>query len=139
MPDRFPSAVRSKIMSSIRSKNTRPEMLVRKALWSSGVRYRIHNKLVYGTPDLSIKNRRVAIFIDGCFWHGCQNCNKEPKSNINFWKEKIMSNKKRRRKVKKMLRNENWNVLEIWEHEIQKNPNKVAKKIEVKLSRLRVY
>ena len=78
MTDNLDRIKRSKIMSSIRGKNTRPELLIRKIIWSSGKRYRIHDKTVYGRPDISNKKRKIAVFIDGCFWHGCKQCYKEP-------------------------------------------------------------
>ena len=116
-------------MSSIRGKNTKPELAIRKILWSNGVRYRIHNKRILGTPDISIRKKKIAIFIDGCFWHGCEKCYKEPSNNTEFWKNKIQNNKDRRKKVKKTLKSNHWNALEFWEHEINKNPNLVANKI----------
>ena len=120
---------RSKIMSSIRGKNTKPEMTLRKILWARGFRYRIHDKTVFGKPDISNKSKKLAIFVDGCFWHGCSRCYKEPSTNREFWRNKISNNKKRRVKVKKELRKENWNVIEIWEHEIVKNPNTILEKM----------
>ena len=71
MTDRFTKRVRSRIMSNIRSKNTKPELFVRRILWRHGLRYRIHNRTVLGTPDTSNKRRKLAVFVDGCFWHGC--------------------------------------------------------------------
>jgi len=131
MPDKFSKEVRSKIMSSIRGKNTKPEMLVRKNLWGRGKRYRIHDNSVFGTPDISNKARNVAIFIDGCFWHGCSRCYKEPKTNTMFWRNKILRNKKRRKVVKSRLRKEGIRVLQFWEHEIVANPAKVTDKISI--------
>lgn len=116
-------------MSSIRGKNTGPEIKVRKILWSLGKRYRIHDNSVFGTPDISIKKQKLAIFIDGCFWHGCKICYKEPKTNTTFWRNKIIKNKNRRLSVRKKLRTGGWNVLEFWEHEINTDPSLVAEKI----------
>jgi len=127
--DRFSKETRSKIMSSIRGKNTRPEIAIRKILLSKGLRYRIHDKTVFGTPDISNKSRGFAVFIDGCFWHGCPRCYKEPKSNVSYWREKIIRNKKRRTIVKRNLRKDGWKVFEFWEHHVNSNPEKVTMKI----------
>lgn len=129
MADKFDKATRSRIMAAIKGKNTSPEMKVRRLLWGMGNRYRIHDRTVHGTPDISIKKKKVAIFIDGCFWHGCGNCYREPKSNVNYWREKIVKNKKRRKAVLESLRKEQWTVMQFWEHEISPSPEIVAGKI----------
>jgi DNA mismatch endonuclease (patch repair protein) len=129
MPDKFSKETRSKIMSSIRGKNTKPEIIIRKMLWARGGRYRIHDGTVFGTPDISIKRKKIAIFIDGCFWHGCKKCYKEPKTNTVFWQNKILRNKKRRLDVRKTLRKKEWITLEFWEHEVNNSPELLVKKI----------
>lgn len=129
MADRFSKQVRSKIMSSIRGKNTKPEVTIRKMLWQLGKRYRIHDKTVFGTPDISNKSKSLAIFIDGCFWHGCKRCYKEPKSNTDYWRNKIMNNKKRRKLVRSKLRRKDVTILQFWEHQVLLNPQAVTKKI----------
>ena len=129
MPDRFSKDIRSKIMSSIRSKNTQPELLVRKLIWSSGKRYRVHDRTVYGTPDISHKGKKLAIFIDGCFWHGCRKCTAIPQTNTAFWRKKINDNRKRRKKVVSKLKLDGWKMMEFWEHDVKENPNLVASKI----------
>lgn len=116
-------------MASIKGKNTKPELTIRKMLWAKGMRYRIHNRAVFGTPDISIKKKKLAIFIDGCFWHGCSKCYKEPKTNVEYWKNKISRNKKRRMTVKTNLKNDGWDVFEFWEHEINNNPKRILSKI----------
>ena len=116
-------------MAAIKGKNTKPEIKIRKLVWAAGKRYRLHSKKIYGTPDLSNKKKRVAVFIDGCFWHGCHKCYKEPTSNVEFWRNKITSNKKRRKKVRKNLKKENWQILEFWEHEVNSNPETITRKI----------
>ena len=120
---------RSKIMSSIKGKNTRPEIAVRKILWTRGLRYRIHDRTVFGTPDISNKSRRFAVFVDGCFWHGCPRCYKEPRSNVSYWQEKIIRNKKRRTLVKKVLKRRGWKIFEFWEHQVYNDPEKIATKV----------
>lgn len=129
MADNLSKDKRSRVMASIKGKNTRPELLVRKMLWTSGIRYRTHDGTIFGRPDISNKKRKVAVFIDGCFWHGCSQCYKEPTSNVEYWKEKICRNKDRRRKVMSELGAKNWHVLEFWEHEVLADPRSVARQI----------
>lgn len=122
--------VRSRIMSAIRSVNTRPELAVRRAVWARGLRYRIHDRSVPGTPDLSNRSRRVAVFVDGCFWHACPRCYREPRSNVEFWRAKISRNRARRAKVRRMLRIDGWLVVQAWEHEVRRSPERVADRVE---------
>jgi len=129
MPDRFSRETRSKIMASIRSKNTKPETTVRHLLWSMGKRYRIHDKSIFGTPDISSKKNRVAVFIDGCFWHGCKLCYQKPRTNTEFWNNKIETNRRRRESVISRLKSDGWCVLEIWEHDVESKPHNIAKRI----------
>ena len=129
VPDKFSKEVRSKIMSSIRSKNTQPEIVIRKLIWSKGKRYRIHDRTVYGTPDISNRRKKLAVFIDGCFWHGCKKCCTVPQTNTSFWKKKISNNRKRREKVASKLKFDGWKMMEFWEHEVKEYPSQVAYKI----------
>ena len=116
-------------MSRIRGKNTRPEIKLRKLLWSSGMRgYRIHYNLP-GKPDIVFIKKRIAIFIDGCFWHKCPICFQEPETRKEFWMQKIQSNIDRDKKVDDQLKTDGWSVIRIWEHEIKKEPEKTVKKI----------
>ena len=117
MPDRFPKEVRSRIMSHIRGKDTKPELAVRRILWACGLRYRIHSRAVLGTPDISNRRKRLAVFVDGCFWHGCPVCYVEPKTNVDFWRAKVSSNLQRREAVRAGLEAQGFRVVEIWEHE----------------------
>ena len=117
-------------MSKIRSKDTKLELTFRKALYKTGFRYRIHNKKIIGTPDIVNKKLKVAIFINGCFWHN-HNCKigHIPKSNINFWKKKIENNIKRDSRIKKTLKAQGWKVIYVWECKINSNLNKYIKKL----------
>lgn len=110
---------RSKMMSKIRSKNTKPELLFRKALWSKGVRYRIYSKLP-GKPDVSIKKYKLAIFIDGEFWHGYNwdERMKSIKSNRRFWIPKIERNMQRDHEVNQLLTDLGFTVFRFWSKEI---------------------
>ncbi len=114
---------RSKIMSKIRGKNTKPEMLFRKALWAKGVRYRVDNRKLPGRPDVSIKKYKLAIFIDGEFWHGYNWEERKPKlkSNREFWIPKIERNLQRDREVNLQLEDLGFTVFRFWESEIKKN------------------
>lgn len=133
MVDNLASTVRSKVMSSIKGKDTRPELEIRKLVWASGKRYRVHDRSVFGIPDMSNKSRNLAVFIDGCFWHGCRRCYKQPTTNVSYWKDKIDSNRQRRKGVLKKLRVDGWVVLQFWEHDVLANPTKLSKIICRKL------
>jgi len=132
MADVFSKSLRSKIMSRIRSKNTSPELNLRKTLWNKGYRYKIHYKLP-GKPDIVFASKKVAVFVDGCFWHKCPKCYIEPKSNKRYWLPKIEKNVKKDKENNKALKNLGWKVVRIWEHEIQKDKDKTVKRIEAKL------
>ncbi|HLP04948.1 MAG TPA: very short patch repair endonuclease [Paludibacter sp.] len=113
---------RSEVMSKIRSKNTKPEMLLRKALHARGFRFRVHYKKLPGRPDIVLPKYRTAIFVQGCFWHGHEGCRSShiPKTNSGFWSEKINTNKNRDATNLSRLNSLGWNVLEVWECEIRK-------------------
>ena len=127
MVDRLSIEERSWLMSRIRSQETSPEMLLRKALWTAGLRYRLKNKLP-GKPDLVFPSAKVAVFVDGCFWHSCSRHATQPKNNAAFWEAKLLSNKARDRKVNRLLRNMGWQVVRIWEHELA-TPERVVTRI----------
>jgi len=115
--------ITSKIMSSIKSTNTKPELLLRKALWTSGIRgYRIHWKKVPGRPDIAFPEKKIAIFVNGCFWHRCPYCKPPmPKSNLPFWEEKFRKNILRDRSKTKLLKKLGWNTIVIWECQLKNN------------------
>lgn len=117
-------------MSAIRSKNTKPEIAVRKGLYKLGLRFRIHSKLP-GKPDIVFPNKKTAIFINGCFWHG-HKCkfDHDPKTNTKFWSEKIISNKIRDKRSIKELKALGWKTTTIWECEIKKKLPKSVRRIE---------
>ncbi|WP_317194106.1 very short patch repair endonuclease [Hyunsoonleella ulvae] len=112
---------RSKIMSKIRGKNTKPELRFRKALWKAGVRYRVNNKSIPGTPDVSIKKYRLAVFIDGEFWHGYNWDERKHKLKCNreFWIPKIERNMQRDREVNQQLSDMGFTVFRFWANEIK--------------------
>ena len=115
--DRFTPQQRHRCMSHIRSKDTKPELMVRNWLWSHGYRYRLNVKNVPGKPDIVMRRYRTAIFVNGCFWHGHEDCKyyRIPKSNTEFWENKINSNRQRDQKNYDILQQNGWQVLVVWE------------------------
>lgn len=111
---------RSEIMGCVRSRDTKPEMLVRRLIHSMGYRYRLHAKDLPGKPDLVFRPRRKLIFVHGCFWHRHPGCAlaRLPKSREDFWLKKLEANRQRDVKTDLALREMNWNVLTIWECEL---------------------
>jgi DNA mismatch endonuclease (patch repair protein) len=132
----FYATVRSSAtMSKIRSKNTKAEVLLRKALWKNGCRYRLHAKGLAGKPDIIFRKRKVVVFIDGDFWHGYNWEEKKKKlvSNKAYWIPKIERNMQRDAEVNLKLLNSGWSVMRFWEHEIEQNLNSCINKILSKL------
>ncbi|MBU0534109.1 MAG: very short patch repair endonuclease [Candidatus Omnitrophica bacterium] len=127
---------RYRVMSSIKSVNTKPEIIFRKTLWSMGVRgWRCHVVNLPGKPDLAFKRNKLAIFVDGVWWHG------HPKyfklgSKGAYWDKKIQGNKKRDSKNNKILRKMGWKVLRIWDIDILSNPTKQANLVIKRLNKL---
>ncbi|MCF8020941.1 MAG: very short patch repair endonuclease [Vallitaleaceae bacterium] len=123
--------VTSKVMSKIKGKNTKPELLMRKAMWNNGIRgYRIHWSKVPGRPDIAFPGKKIAIFVNGCFWHRCPNCNPPtPKTHTAFWEEKFSRNKERDEKKIISLQDHGWEVLVLWECEIKENIDQCISKI----------
>ena len=120
---------RSRCMSRIRNKDTGPELVLRQALWRRGLRYRLHSKLP-GRPDIVFKGRRVVVFVDGCFWHGCPAHGVQPKQNSGFWKDKLGRNRARDASVNDELRRLGWCVVRIWEHEVKEDVECAADRVE---------
>lgn len=108
---------RSKLMARIRSTGTRPEILLRRALWRAGLRFRLQPRLP-GKPDLAFPGARIAVFVDGCFWHGCPLHGHIPKSNQGYWKPKLARNQKRDQQINATLLKLGWMPLRVWEHEV---------------------
>lgn len=108
---------RSEMMSGIRAKNTSPEVLVRKILFSKGHRFRLHRRELPGSPDIVLPRHHVAIFVHGCFWHMHAGCRlaKMPQSNVTFWRKKLEGNRERDQKNIQQLVDLGWRVLVIWE------------------------
>ncbi len=118
--DTVSAATRSNIMRAVRSRNSRPEMKVRKALHAAGFRFRLHNKKLPGTPDIALTRYKTIVFINGCLWHwhGCER-SRMPASNQDYWTTKIARNVQRDHKNMDALRAGGWKVKIVWECELQ--------------------
>lgn len=117
-------------MSRVRAKNTKPETTLRSALHLRGLRFRIHRKDLPGSPDIVFPRHKIAIFIDGCFWHGCPKHGVRPSTNQKFWVDKIEANRKRDKIASRELRKLGWKVIRIWEHDVKRNVSRVLRSIE---------
>lgn len=117
MADVVSPAKRSQMMSSIRGKNSLPEMMVRKALFAMGHRFRLHRRDLPGTPDIAMPGRKIAIFVHGCFWHAHQGCKyaKTPSTRPEFWTAKLRGNVDRDQRAADKLAEMGWRVLYVWE------------------------
>lgn len=134
MTDVMTPAQRSRCMSRIQGKHTKPEVLLRKALWAGGLRYRLHAKLP-GRPDIVFTKVKIAVFIDGCFWHCCPLHGVRPKTNADFWEAKLAGNVARDKNNEIKLQQQGWHVLRFWEHQIEEDVATVAKRIHQSVRR----
>ena len=126
-----------KIMSAVKSKNTRPELALRHALWARGLRYRVNVKSLKGKPDVVFTRAKIVVFCDGDFWHGhnwairgLSSLEEELDKYTQFWRDKILGNIQRDKEQTVHLENEGWNVIRIWESDIKKDVAKCADIIE---------
>lgn len=119
--DKLSAEQRHKNMAAIHSANTKPEIIVRKYLFSHGFRYRLNHKRLPGHPDIVLRKYRTCIFINGCFWHGHEGCKcfRIPKSNVEFWTAKIERNRERDIRVQKELAEMGWHSITVWECELK--------------------
>ena len=124
MPDKISVKQRSDIMARIKSKNTKPEIIVRKHLHSLGYRFRLHDKKLPGKPDIVMKKHKTAIQVRGCFWHqhGCKFSN-SPKTNKSYWLPKLKRNKERDKENDKKIKRLGWKLITMWECNIKKKIN----------------
>jgi len=113
-------------MARIRAKNTSPELALRRQIWRLGGRFRIHDPGVPGRPDISNQRARLAVFVDGCFWHGCPKHYTAPEARARYWADKVERNQARRREVRALLKAQGWKVLEVWECDLEDNLESVA-------------
>lgn len=123
MSDKMTPEQRRHCMQSIRGKDTRPELLVRRFLHAHGFRYRLHNNRLPGHPDIVLRKYRSVIFVNGCFWHGHEGCKyyKIPQSRTEYWKKKIEVNQARDLRERIELRNMGWHVIQVWECQLKRN------------------
>lgn len=127
--DNLTKKQRSLCMSNIKSRNTKAEIIFRKYIFDKGLRgYRV-NSTVLGKPDIFFPKKKIAVFIDGCFWHKCPKCFVKPKSGIVYWQKKIENNVSRDKKINKELRQQGFQVLRFWEHSILKQTQKCFDKL----------
>jgi DNA mismatch endonuclease (patch repair protein) len=136
MADIISPKQRSAIMARIRSKDTRPELLVRKIVFSLGYRYRLHVRQIPGCPDLVFRPRQKVIFVHGCFWHHHAGCPFAhiPKSRVDFWKPKLQRNQERDKENERALAQAGWMVLTVWECQL-KNTRALEKILQEFLDR----
>lgn len=119
VPDETPAELRSRTMRAVRSRDTRPEMAVRRFLHAAGLRYRLHDRRLAGKPDLVFPGRRIVLFVHGCFWHQHANCPaaERPRSQLEYWSRKLDRNMARDLRHRAELESEGWKVMVIWECE----------------------
>jgi DNA mismatch endonuclease (patch repair protein) len=128
---------RSYCMSRIRGRDTTPELILRRLLWRAGFRYRLKSSLP-GRPDIVFAGARVAVFIDGCFWHSCPEHATAPATRRAFWRKKLARNRERDSTVNRLLSADGWHVVRIWEHELKVDPSRVARRIGSTVRRRRL-
>lgn len=122
---------RSLLMSQVRRTGTAPEVAFRSALHKEGYRFRLDGGSgLPGTPDVVLRRFGLAIFIDGCFWHGCPRHGTVPKTNTDFWTAKILRNQSRDKEVDRALRKRGWKVLRVWEHDVGAAINRVLERVD---------
>jgi DNA mismatch endonuclease, patch repair protein len=122
--DVFTPNKRSAVMRAVKGANTKPELVVRKLLWTAGYRYRLNVRALPGAPDIVLRSRKAAIFVHGCFWHGhdCARGARVPKANRAYWQAKVERNRARHKRHLSTLRGEGWRVLTIWECGMKDEP-----------------
>lgn len=125
---------RRKNMQAIRSQS-RLENQVSRELWRRGVRFRKNDKTLFGNPDISIKKYKIVIFIDSCFWHGCEDHGNRPKSNQDYWDKKLARNRARDIEVTDYYKENNWHIKRMWEHEIKMDFEKAVDELAVFIQR----
>ncbi|MBN8428768.1 MAG: very short patch repair endonuclease [Xanthomonadales bacterium] len=127
------SDLRRRMMSRIRVRDTGPELNLRRSAWALGLRYRLQYRIGRSRPDMTFVGARLAVFVDGCFWHGCPLHSTKPKNNREFWEQKLRRNVERDAEQTQWLESQRWRVLRIWEHEIDASPADCARRIAVML------
>jgi DNA mismatch endonuclease (patch repair protein) len=141
MTDVFSRKKRSEVMSKIRCRNTKPELILRKLLFARGFRYRVNCTSLPGKPDILLPRYKTVIMVNGCFWHGHTGCRYFvlPKTRTEFWSRKIAANKLNDAKKAAQLRKLGWRVLVSWECIIKRNPDREADRLERKLKEQQIH
>ena len=137
MVDKFSKETRSRVMSRIRSKNTKPEILVRSYLFSKGLRFRKNDKRYPGSPDIVLPKYHTIVFVHGCFWHLHDGCKYAvmPKSNVEYWEKKLYRNKERDKHNQELLIEMGWNVITVWECQLKKDrQDQTLKELYIKIT-----
>jgi DNA mismatch endonuclease (patch repair protein) len=129
MPERLTPEQRSRNMSRIRGRDTAVETAVRSGLHRRGLRFRLCSDLP-GRPDIVFPRRRIAIFVDGCFWHGCTDHYQKPSNNADYWMSKVSSNRSRDLTVDRKLERMGWRVMRVWEHEVKEDVEATVSRIQ---------
>lgn len=129
MVDKVSKEVRSRTMSAIRSNDTKMEVKFRKALFAEGIRFRKNVSGLTGKPDVAIKSKKIAVFLDSCFWHRCPRHFRRPQSNLDYWIPKIDRNTKRDKMINARYKKMGWKVFRFWEHEVEKSLEKCVGKV----------
>lgn len=135
MPDVLTKTQRSYCMSRNRGTDTGPELILRKALWAANLRYRLNTR-VLGKPDIVYPGARVAVFVDGCFWHGCPAHYQAPADNADRWRKKIIATKKRDEAVSTNLQESGWDVIRFWEHSVKTNTEECVEIVRCHVKKL---
>lgn len=137
MVDKISPELRKKTMQAIKGTNTKLEVMVTHELWKRGLRFRKNVSSLPGKPDIAIKKYKIVIFIDSCFWHGCEFHCRIPETNRDYWVKKISRNQKRDFQVTKYYLENNWNIIRIWEHQLKNNFEEEIKIIVEKIEMIR--
>ena len=129
MPDVYDAATRSRVMRQVKSKDTKPELLLRRTLWGFGVRgYRLHRKDIAGKPDIAFVGQRVAVFVDGAWWHGHPDKWWKGRSG-DYWDRKVSRNMERDRQADQVLAARGWTVIRVWDFEVMRDPEAAARRV----------
>lgn len=127
--DRLTRAARSRLMARIVGDDLKPETALRSALRGAGARFRRNDRRLPGSPDVSLPAARLAVFVDGCFWHGCPRHYRRPRSRRRFWDGKLRANRTRDARDRRALNRRGWRVMRVWEHEVKADPAAAAARI----------
>jgi DNA mismatch endonuclease, patch repair protein len=123
------TALRSRIMAAVRRSDTAPELALRRHLREAGIVCRRSRAKLPGSPDLVFRAAKLAVFVDGCFWHGCRKHRTIPRNNARYWSEKIERNRMRDKRVDRQLRALGWTTLRIWEHAVDASPDSCVARV----------